>query len=122
MDATEIAQMIGVGGAAFVASLLTQKAQIGRLRQEGDSLQSQVGRLKQEGLDVLQSKLEALQKDKESLERRLKEAEDRLGRAVTDEEFHAYVRTTTDAVHGLSEKVGRAAGAIEAWVRMANSK
>jgi Mg2+ and Co2+ transporter CorA len=44
----------------------------------------------------------------------LKRLEERCNRAVTDDEFAVYMRGTTDAINTLTEKVGRAAGILEA--------
>jgi len=55
------------------------------------------------------------------LERRLEKAEDKAGRAVTEDEFEAYTSTTNKNVQSLTEKLGSATGAIEAWYRLQNA-
>lgn len=56
------------------------------------------------------------------LEQRVNRAEDNIGKMVTTEEFSAQVQITTKSVEGLTEKVGNATGAIEAWTRMSNRR
>jgi len=104
----EVGQLVGTALASYVASVATMRQ---RIDHDVDS------RMKQprERLDVFSNQIDGLVKACDALSQRCKALEDRAVKFVTDEEFHAYVRTTTDAVNGLSEKVGRAAGAIEAW-------
>lgn len=67
------------------------------------------------------TRLEDAEERRSSTERenreRLQRIEERLGRTVTDEEFAAYTQQTTKALNGLSEKVGRVTGALEAWTK-----
>lgn len=53
----------------------------------------------------------------EKIEARCKDIETRQNNAVTSDEFTAYTNHTTQAVNGLTEKVGRVTGALEAWAR-----
>lgn len=51
----------------------------------------------------------------DALEKKTEKMDEKVSKAVLDEEFAAYSSHTTQAVTGLTEKVGRVTGAIEAW-------
>lgn len=61
-----------------------------------------------------------LKQEVAELKRRLEKTEDRASKSVTDDEFEAYTSTTNKNVQALTEKIGSATGAIEAWYRLQN--
>lgn len=106
MDWIELGKFVGAAVAAFAAS---QAAMGPRLKEKLKEPQDSLALLKQKQ-EAIESQLSAVQKRQERID-------ERLARSVTDEEFQAYVATTNQSVQGLTEKVGKAAGAIEAWYR-----
>jgi methyl-accepting chemotaxis protein len=108
LDFADLGQMIGSAVAAIGAS---QALTASKVRSELREPMENLGGLRQE--------VEHMTKAIDELKGQMRHAEERIGRAVTDEEFQAYVRTTTEAVNTLTEKVGRATGAIEQWYRTA---
>lgn len=104
MNWTEAGQMLGAAIAAFAASWAAMGPRIrGQLKEPQDSLA------------VVRQQLTDVQKEIVDAKDRFNRIEERLAHNVNDEEFQAYVATTNKAVVGLTDKVGRAAGAIEAW-------
>ena len=59
--------------------------------------------------------LKNLEKTLDEIKGSLKALDDRLRRCVTDEEFASYTAQSTAHINGLTEKVGRATGVLEAW-------
>jgi hypothetical protein len=59
--------------------------------------------------------LQNLEKTLDEIKANLKALDERLRRCVTDEEFAAYTAQSTAHINGLTEKVGRATGVLEAW-------
>lgn len=59
--------------------------------------------------------LTTLQKDMTEVKDALKDLAESLRHCVTDDEFASYTGQTTGLINGLTEKVGRATGVLEAW-------
>lgn len=70
-----------------------------------------------ESLALLRQRLDAVQQDIGEIKDTLKRFEERVARSVSDEEFSTYTSHTSAAVTALTEKIGHATGAIEAWYR-----
>jgi predicted nucleic acid-binding Zn-ribbon protein len=103
----EAVAALGSGLAAFAATWLTL---FKPLQKEMEKPANEIALLRQ--------KIEALEKKLEKMEEKAERAEAVLKRTVTDEEFAAYSSSTTEAVNGLTEKVGRVTGALETWQQM----
>jgi peptidoglycan hydrolase CwlO-like protein len=133
MDGTLIGTIIGtailtLSGAGYAGSRLNKKV---------NEVQEQTGEIDKHGVDLnkqdrriqeLESQTKQQDKQIEDLKRQLDQAlsridsrnnsiDTRLGTCVTDEEFQAYTASTTQAITGLTEKVGRATGVLETWTR-----
>jgi hypothetical protein len=76
----------------------------------------EVALLKQEVVELKRR----LDRDLADLKQRLDKSEERAAKAVTDDEFEAYTTTTNKSVQALTEKIGSATGAIEAWYRLSS--
>lgn len=105
MTITDLGQVLGAAAAGFAASWAALPA---RLKKEiaGD-----------ESLALVRQKLDGIDKTVTEVKESVKRMEDRVARAVSDEEFAAYTSHTSEAIHSLTEKVGHATGAIESWYR-----
>lgn len=123
MEPHEIAAYIGTGLATFGASWVAfLKAIKGKAASPADlvQLQDAVKELRADvkGLEGSVTQLrEARDNAKENEARahaRLERAEEQLRRTVTDEEFGAYTRQTTQAINGLTERVGTVTGILNA--------
>jgi hypothetical protein len=109
----EIAQIVGTAlGAAAATAAAVWGALVRPMRRQLNEA-TEAARAPDPKVAVLESKLaEAL--------RRLDKIEDRTNKSVTDDEFEAYTSTTNKSVQALTEKIGSATGAIEAWYRLNN--
>lgn len=114
MEVTELAQMIGsaLGSAAATAGAVW--GALVRPMQKQLAEASDAAKAQDPKVPLFEQKLA-------ELERRLEKAEDKASRAVTEDEFEAYTSTTNKNVQGLTEKIGSATGAIEAWYRLQNA-
>lgn len=61
--------------------------------------------------------VQALQKDLEEIKQTQRDITEQLRHCVTDDEFASYTGQTTGLINGLTEKVGRATGVLEAWTQ-----
>lgn len=114
-----IATGVASFGASWVAVLRSMKsktaspADLEGLRETVKELREDVKRLSESN-----SRLEEAQKNSKEnaamMQKRQDRMDDQLRRTVTDEEFAAYTRQTTDAVNGLTQSVGRAIGILDA--------
>lgn len=75
-----------------------------------------------ESLALLRQRLDTIQRDVAEAKDTLKRLEERAAHSVSDEEFAAYTTQTSAAVTALTEKVGHATGAIEAWYRSSSQR
>lgn len=110
MDPATLGAMLGSALASFVAAWA---ALVRPLKQQIDSSDPAPK------LDLILHRLTALEANQQSIFDRLASLDQRMAHLVTDEEFAVYTRHATDAIAGLTEKVGRATGALEAWSRQA---
>lgn len=91
----------------------TSPADFEGLKDAVKDLQTSVRKLEARVAQLTEARENAKQNDTQTV-RRLERAEEQLRRTVTDEEFGAYTRQTTEAVNGLTERVGRAMGILDA--------
>jgi len=112
MDPTTTGAMLGTAAASFFA---TWAALVRPLKRQLDASDSALV----PKLDLVLHRLEALEREHLRINEKLASFEQRLAHLVTDEEFAVYTRHTTSALAGLTEKVGHATGALEAWSRQA---
>lgn len=98
--ATLAGTVLGAGAAAFFASKREVRAQL---------------KAPNEGMETIRTQFAAMQKSLDELGADVKKQGEQMAHLVTDEEFGAYTHHTTQALSKLTEKVGHAAGAIEAW-------
>jgi len=103
-------KLLGAAAAGVVASLATLPQ---RVKKEIAA---------DESLALLRQRLDGVQKDVAEVRDAVKRMEDRVARSVSDEEFSSYTQQTSAAVTALTEKVGHATGAIEAWYRSQGSR
>lgn len=123
MQVLELAQLVGTGAATFLATWATlvrpMKARsadpraVEALGTKLDGLKSDVDELKTTQAR-LETRIENHEKSLKNGDRKTEKLEERLSRTVTDEEFAAYTQQTTTAINGLTERVGRAIGALDA--------
>lgn len=127
MDLTQAASLIGTGLATFAATWAglvrpmknrqadpKQVNAIGRKLDElRDELRAGLDEVKR-AVTRLETRAEGQEKARESFDRRAERIEERIARSVTDEEFAAYTQQTTTALNGLTDRVGRAIGALDA--------
>lgn len=123
MDLAQLGTLIGTGVATFLATwaglvrpLKNRSAdpkQVAAIGRKLDDLREELAGCKQ-SVTRLDTRAEGHEKSRESVDRRIERLEERLARTVTDEEFAAYTQQTTTSVNGLTERVGRAIGAIDA--------
>ena len=88
-------------------------SQIEGAKAELREISTRLARLEERGKESREKLNEACQD--------VKSVQEKLGRTVTDDEFAAYVQSTNSEVRSLSERLGRAAGAIEAWSHQQSS-
>lgn len=105
MSIDDIGKILGAAGAGFAASWASLP---GRVKKEI---------AEDESLALLRQRVDALQKDLGDARETIKRLEERTSRSVSDEEFGTYTAHTSAAVTALTEKIGHATGAIEAWYR-----
>jgi chromosome segregation ATPase len=129
-QALDIAKLVGTAAGAFVTAWLglvrpldkkLRKAMaspddIAGLRTSLDKvvaelqdISTRIARIEERANDSRSKLVEACQD--------VKNLQEKLGRTVTDEEFASYVQATAAEVRALSERLGQATGAIEAWSR-----
>lgn len=123
MDLSEIAGLVGTGVATFAATWAglvrplkarsIDPAELHAVSARLDEIRKDVGKLKG-GVARHDEVGKAHEKTAESAMRRVERIEERLAKTVTDEEFGAYTQQTTTAINGLTERVGRAIGALDA--------
>ncbi len=75
-----------------------------------------------ESLALLRQRLDTIQRDITETKDTLKRLEERAAHSVSYQEFAAYTTQTSAAVTALTEKVGHATGAIEAWYRSSSQR
>jgi cell division septum initiation protein DivIVA len=110
MSLEEIGKLVGAAAAGFAASLAAMPQRMKKEIAEDESLA------------LVRQRLDALQKEVTEVRDAVKRMEERVARSVSDEEFSAYTSQTSAAVTALTEKVGHATGAIEAWYRSQGSR
>ncbi len=98
--ATHAGTLFGAGVAAYAAARQSVRSQL---------------KAPTEGIEAMRMQLAALEKWRDAAVEELQKLRDQMSHQVTDEEFSAYTHHTTQAINKLTEKVGHAAGAIEAW-------
>lgn len=113
MAIEEIAKMLGAAAAGAVAGFAGLAQVPKRVRK---------GIAEDESLALLRQRLDAIQQDVSEINSSVKRLEDRVSRSVSDEEFSTYTSHTSAAVTALTEKIGHATGAIEAWYRSQGSR
>jgi predicted RNase H-like nuclease (RuvC/YqgF family) len=129
MDATAIGTIIGTAiatlaaGGSYFGVVRPMQKKLGGVEEHGGDIEKHGSRIQE-----LESTIKQQTRDLEKLERELNSAQSRLEarnnsidtrlqQCVTDEEFQAYTASTTQAITGLTEKVGRATGVLETWTR-----
>lgn len=122
MSIEEIGKMAGAAVAGFMASMAAAPLRVKKQLAERDVgvavLQERLKKLEEdESLAVLRQRVDGMQKEVTDVRDLLKRLEERASRSVSDEEFSTYTAQTGAAVTALTEKVGHATGAIEAWYR-----
>ena len=110
MSIEEMGKLLGAAAAGVVASLATLPQ---RVKKEIAA---------DESLALLRQRLDGVQKDVAEVRDAVKRMEEHVARSVSDEEFSSYTQQTSAAVTALTEKVGHATGAIEAWYRSQGSR
>lgn len=121
---SEIAQVIGTAlgaaaataGAVWGALVRPMHRRLNEATEAARAPDPELAILRQRLADVL----DRLDKFEERSVRRLEKVEERSANSVTDDEFEAYTNTTNKSVQALTEKIGSATGAIEAWYRLQN--
>lgn len=123
MEVVEVAKLLGTGLATFGATwaalvrpMRSRAADPGHVKTLGlklDELRNSVDELKTVLVRV-ETRAEGQEKAAKNTDRKVEKLEERLARTVTDEEFGAYTQQTTNAINGLTERVGRAIGALDA--------
>jgi hypothetical protein len=108
MEAEEIGKLLGAVAAGAIGGL----AGLARIPQRVKR-----GIAEDESLALLRQRLDAIQREVAETKDAVKRLEDRAAHFVSDEEFQTYTNRTSAAVTALTEKVGHATGAIEAWYR-----
>lgn len=109
MDVENLGTSAGAGALAFVASWL---ALFRRLqKQQADPAKDDKARQR---LAALDTEIMRIRESFDEMRAELRRMDERSSHSVTDEELAAYVQQTTQTLYGLTEKVGRLTGAIEA--------
>lgn len=108
MAIEEIAKLLGAAAAGAIAGFAGLAKVPGQVRK---------GIAEDESLALLRQRLDAIQRDVAEAKEDVKRLEERVARSVSDEEFSTYTSHTSAAVTALTEKIGHATGAIEAWYR-----
>lgn len=123
MELVDLASFVGTGLATFGATWATLVrpmknraadprdvtaigGKLDQLRESVDTLRTSVARL--------ETRLEGQENSVKNTDRRVERVEERMSRTVTDEEFAAYTQQTTSAINGMTERLGRAIGALDA--------
>jgi len=110
MSIEEIGKLLGAAAAGVAASLATLPRRVKKEIAEDESLA------------LLRQRLDGLHKDVTETRDAVRRLEERVSRSVSDDEFATYTSQTSAAVTALTEKVGHATGAIEAWYRSQGSR
>jgi hypothetical protein len=113
MEIEEIAKLLGAAAAGAAAGFAGLAKVPGKIKK---------GIAEDESLALLRQRLDTLQQDMSEIKDAQKRLEERVARSVSDEEFSTYTAHTSAAVTALTEKVGHATGAIEAWYRGQGSR
>jgi len=113
MQIEEIAKLLGAAAAGAAAGFAGLAKVPGKIKK---------GIAEDESLALLRQRLDDVQKDVTEIKDSVKRLEDRVSRSVSDEEFSTYTSHTSAAVTALTEKIGHATGAIEAWYRSQGSR
>jgi methyl-accepting chemotaxis protein len=123
-DLEEAAKFAGAIITAVVGSYAALFRQLKSRASTEDDLRRQMEAQKAELKDDVQRQLddlkEELHRSTDELKDAVKRLAERSARLVDAEEFAAYTHHTSDAISKLSEKVGRATGALEAWYSREN--
>jgi hypothetical protein len=113
MEVEELAKLLGaavVGGLGGLAGLSRVPNRIKK------------GIAEDESLALVRQRLESIQKELGEVRDAIRRLEERAAHSVSDEEFSTYTTQTSAAVTALTEKVGHATGAIEAWYRSSSQR
>ena len=108
MAIEEIARLLGAAAAGAAAGFAGLSRVPGRIKKTI---------AEDESLALLRQRLDAIQQDIAEIKEDIQRLEDRGVHSVSDEEFSTYTAHTSAAVTALTEKIGHATGAIEAWYR-----
>jgi predicted nuclease with TOPRIM domain len=139
VDSGQIAALVGTGMGAALASFVAtiyavgkpvkarveelestslKKNQIQELENRFDEKHSELDKRLQalaESSAVLKEKCESLETDSRQNATRIDEIKDRMVTLVSSEEFQTHAGYTAQSLNALTDKVGRAIGALEAW-------
>jgi ABC-type transporter MlaC component len=113
MAIEEIAKLLGAAAAGAVAGFAGYAKVPGKIKK---------GIAEDESLALLRQRIDDIQKDVAEIKDTQKRLDERVARSVSDEEFSTYTAHTSAAVTALTEKIGHATGAIEAWYRSQGSR
>ena len=113
MEVEEIAKLVGAAVAGALGGLAGLSRIPNRIKK---------GIAEDESLALVRQRLETLQKEVGDIRDAVRRLEDRAAHTVSDEEFSVYTTQTSTAVTALTEKVGHATGAIEAWYRSSSQR
>lgn len=117
MEPFEIAAHIGAALAAFGATWVGLVAKMQRKvsadQQKIRELTTKLNELER-ALTETKESLKNTKENHNALLGRFERADEQLRRTVTDDEFGAYTRQTTTAVNGLTERVSRVMGVLDA--------
>lgn len=121
-----VSTALGVGGAAFLATWLKFVHPERKHRKDAQDRQTAVEKdIEKLKADVLENEKRAdeqrraydskIMRFEKKFEAKLDQHTEVIRHCVSDESFGAHTQETTKMLTGLTEKVGRVTGAIEAW-------
>ena len=113
MAIEEIAKLLGAAAAGAVAGFAGMAKVPSKIKK---------GIAEDESIALVRQRLTAIEQDMTEIKEAMRRLEDRSARTVSDEEFATYTSHTSAAVTALTEKIGHATGAIEAWYRSQGSR
>ena len=128
VDALQVAVVIGTGLATYVATWATQMRPLNRRLSARDvslddiaatakaAVADELTKLRDD-ITKLTERSNACAAEHKRHEEAIQRVVDQLQECVKDEEFQAYVATTTGNVQLIGEKLAHATGTMEAWVR-----